>query len=230
MAELLVKASVCLQHGVVFPKSQRTIFWYTHPASRPARIHAGINLWFVHTQFSTLTHLQQCLQCNGVDGCNNGNPQVGTPAQNGPGVANTDFVLYISANQTACPPLPPDPNQPTTVAFAGHCQLESTIDRPVAGNVNFCPEGIGRDRNGLQYISSVTKHEILHAIGFSSSLFPYWHDSNGQPRTERVGLQPPSTAVPNTTRQLMYPGWMTRNGEITHTVTAIVTPAVVVRK
>ncbi len=227
MAELLVKASVWLQQGVAFPKSQRSILWYTHPAARAACMHEFF-LRFIHTQFSTLTHLQQCLQCNSVDRCPN--PQVGTPAQSGAGVANTDFVLYISANQTACPPLPPNPNQPTTVAFAGHCQLESTIDRPVAGNVNFCPEGIGRDRNGLQYISSVTKHEVLHAIGFSSSLFPYWHDSNGQPRTYRDGLQPPSTAEPNTTRELMYPGWMTRNGEITHTVTAIVTPAVVVRK
>ena len=175
-----------------------------------------------------ITHSQQCLQCNGDNSCRN--RQVGTPSQNGAGVANSDFVLYISANQTACPPLPPDPNQPTTVAFAGHCQLEGTIDRPVAGNVNFCPEGIARNRNGLQYISSVTKHEILHALGFSSSLFPFWHDSNGQPRTERNGLQPPTSAGDSTIRQLTYPDWRTRTGDITHTVTALVTPAVVVRK
>ena len=102
------------------------------------------------------------------------------------------------------------------------------MDRPVAGNVNFCPEGIARNQNGLQYISSVTKHEILHAIGFSSSLFPYWHDSNGQPRTERNGLQPPTQAGLTTIRSLTYSGWRTRNGPITHTVTALVTPAVVV--
>lgn len=173
-------------------------------------------------------HSQQCLQCNGANRCLN--PQVGNPAQTGDGVPNTDFVLYISANQAACPPLPPDPNQPTTVAFASHCQLESTMDRPVAGNVNFCPEGIARNRNGLQYISSVTKHEILHAIGFSSSLFPYWHDSNGQPRTPRNGARPPTAAGTSTITNLAYPGWTTRNGPITHTVTALVTPAVVVRK
>ena len=222
MAELLVKTSVCLQQGVVFLKCQWSIFWY-HTDTSPVEC-----MNRSHTIPHNHTHLQQCLQCNGANLCPN--PQVGTPAQNGPGVSNTDFVLYISANQTACPSLPPDPNQPTTVAFAGHCQLESTIDRPIAGNVNFCPEGIGRNRNGIQYISSVTKHEILHALGFSSSLFPYWHDSNGQPRTPRSGVQPPMTAGESTIRQLSYPGWMTRNGGITHTVTALVTPAVVVRK
>ena len=141
---------------------------------------------------------------------------------------NTDFVLYISANQTACPVIPADPNQPTTVAFASHCQLESTMERPVAGNVNFCPEGIARNRNGIQYISSVAKHEVLHAIGFSSSLFPFWHDSNGQPRTQREGVQTPTSAGSSTIRSLTYPGWMTRNRDIAHTVSALVTPAVVV--
>ena len=222
MAELLVKTSVCLQQGVVFLKCQWSIFWY-HTDTSPVEC-----MNRSHTIPHNHTHLQQCLQCNGANPCPN--PEVGTPAQSGPGVPNTDFVLYISANQTACPPLPPHPNQPTTVAFAGHCQLEGTIDRPIAGNVNFCPEGIDRNRNGIQYISSVTKHEILHALGFSSSLFPYWHDSNGQPRTPRNGVQPPRTAGQSTIRQLFYPGWMIRNGEITHTVTALVTPAVVVRK
>ena len=170
--------------------------------------------------------MQQCMQCNNDNPCPN--PEVGTPSQNGPGVPNTDFVLYISANQQACPALPPDPNQPTTVAFATHCELESTIERPVAGNVNFCPEGIARNRNGLQYISSVTKHEILHAIGFSSSLFPFWHDSNGQPRTQRNGQQLPTEAGQSTIRNLTYSGWMTRTRTISHTVTALVTPAVVV--
>ena len=169
---------------------------------------------------------QQCWQCNGADGCPN--PVVGTPSQNGAGVTNTDFVLYISANQSACPPLPDNPNQPTTVAFASHCQLESTIDRPVAGSINFCPEGIGRNRDGLRYISAVTKHEILHAIGFSRSLFPYWHDSNGDPRTPRNGQQRPTVAATTTIRSLSYPGWNTRNGDITHRVMALVTPAVVV--
>lgn len=132
----------------------------------------------------------------------------------------------MSANQTACPPLPA--SGPTTVAFASHCQLEDTIDRPVAGNVNFCPEGITRNVNGLEYIAAVTKHEILHAIGFSSSLFPYWHDADGNPRTSRESNQFPTMASTDTIRPLTYPRWLTRAGLVTHSVMAIVTPAVVV--
>ena len=152
---------------------------------------------------------------------------IGTPSQNGSGVANTDFVLYISANQTTCPPVPP--TGPTTVAFATHCQLEESIDRPVAGNINFCPEGFARNVNGLQYISAVTKHEFLHALGFSSSLFPFWHDSSGNPRTRRQGNQLPTVAGTDTVRNLTYTQWQTRNGIVQHNVMALVTPAVVVR-
>ena len=141
-------------------------------------------------------------------------------------MANTDFVLYVSANQTACPPV--SATGPTTVAFASHCQLESTLDRPVAGNVNFCPEGIARNVNGLQYISDVTKHEILHAIGFSSSLFPFWHDANGNPRTPRDRTQFPTVASDETIRTLTYSQWQTNSGLVSHSVSAIVTPNVVV--
>ena len=138
-------------------------------------------------------------------------------------MVDTDFILYISANQSACPPVPP--TGPTTVAFASHCQLESSIERPVAGNVNFCPEGIARNVNGLQYISSVTKHELLHALGFSSSLFPYWHDSNGNPRTARESNQMPTAAGTSTIRRLTLQ-WATRSGVVQHNVMALVTPAV----
>lgn len=133
-------------------------------------------------------------------------------------------MLYISANQSVCPPVPP--TGPTTLAFASHCQLEDTMDRPVAGNVNFCPEGIARNVNGLQYISAVTKHELLHALGFSSSLFPFWHDSSGSPRTAREGNRVPTVAGTSTVRTLTYTRWQTRNGVVRHNVMALVTPAV----
>lgn len=155
-------------------------------------------------------------------------PTAGTPSQDGAGVSNTDFVLYISANQSACPSVPD--TGPTTVAFATHCQLEDSIDRPVAGSVNFCPEGIARNVDGLQYIAAVTKHELLHALGFSSSLFPYWHDSNGDPRTPRTGQQLPTAAAATTIQTFTHETWQTRTGRISHTVTTLVTPAVVVGK
>ena len=168
---------------------------------------------------------QQCQQCNGRESRDCQSPTIGTPNQDGPGVANADFVLYVSANQSACPPVPA--TGPTTVAFASHCQLEDSLDRPVAGGINFCPEGLAR--NGLGQISAVTKHEVLHALGFSRGLFPYWRDANGNPRTSRNEAgQPPATAGPTTVRTLTYRQWQTRNGGVRHNVMALVTPSVVV--
>ena len=87
----------------------------------------------------------------------------------------------MSAIQEECPE---STGGSTTLAFAGSCQMESTLDRPIAGYVNFCPDGIGSepDNNDL---FMVTKHEVLHAIAFSSSLFPFWRYPNGTERTGR---------------------------------------------
>ena len=54
----------------------------------------------------------------------------------GPGV-DTDFILYVSANiSRGC--------SESTLANAGACQLEPALDSPVAGQVNFCPENVGK--------------------------------------------------------------------------------------
>ena len=104
----------------------------------------------------------------------------GTPARDGEGVRNYDFVLYITAEQSACPE---SVGGAQTVAFASACQNEVTQDRPVAGTINFCPEGVqNRDPD---FAFAISKHEILHALGFSSFLFALWRDGNNQPRTPR---------------------------------------------
>ena len=68
--------------------------------------------------------------------------------------------------------------------------MENTLDRPIAGYINFCPDNLqGTTRD---FLFDVAKHELLHALALSSSLFPFWRDSNGDPRTERDDLgQPP---------------------------------------
>ena len=104
----------------------------------------------------------------------------------GVGVADSDYVLYISADQSECP----GGGDTTVLAFAGACQLESSEDRPIAGYINFCPLALeGADNS---YVSSVAKHEVFHALVFSFDLFPYWRDQNGMPRTSRdESGQPP---------------------------------------
>jgi len=102
-------------------------------------------------------------------------------------VEDADYLLYISANQTACP----DGSDTTVVAFAGACQMESTMDRPVAGYINFCPTSLEGKADHLLF--DIAKHEMLHALAFSSDLFPFWRDANGQPRTPReADGRPPS--------------------------------------
>ena len=124
--------------------------------------------------------MQRCIQCNGEQppACS-----LGDPSTDGAGVPDTDYILYISANQGQCP-------GSSVVAFAGACQMESTLDRPIAGYINFCPNTLGEVTT--DYLYSIAKHEILHALAFSSSLFPFWRDSNGDPRTDRDanGLPP----------------------------------------
>ena len=132
----------------------------------------------------TLTlHPQRCVQCNGGGSGN----CVMDGTTDGPGVSNADFILYVSARDSECPS---SNGGPTTLAFAGACQMESNLDRPIAGSINFCPAGFTDTSN--EFILSVTKHEVFHALAFARSLFPFWRDDQGSPRTQRDanGLPP----------------------------------------
>ncbi len=99
----------------------------------------------------------------------------------GIGVSGADVVLYISAIDTKCP----DANNggAQTVAFARACEMEASLDRPIAGNINFCPLGV--TGNAADFILELAKHETAHALAFASSLFAFWRDDNGNPRTPR---------------------------------------------
>lgn len=116
---------------------------------------------------------------------------VGSPAEDGAGVADYDFVLYITAEDTNCQ----SEGAAQTVAFATSCQNEMRQDRPVAGAINFCPEGV-RNRDP-DFAFAVSKHEIMHAMGFSNFLFALWRDSaTNEPRTPRL----PSSGLPARTQ------------------------------
>lgn len=138
--------------------------------------------------------LQQCIQCKSdpisvrVEEC-----IPGTPAKDGTGVTGYDFILYVSASQSECPD---DSGSMQTVAFATSCQTEMAQDRPIAGSINFCPDVLrGQDPD---LVFAVTKHEVLHALGFSRTLFPFWRDpANNYPRTPRDSFGLPTTITPD---------------------------------
>lgn len=97
----------------------------------------------------------------------------------GPGISNADFVFYVSALQSErC-------HKGLTVAYAAHCQQEAALDRPIAGHANLCPDSISTKPQELQTLLSTVKHEILHALGFSVSLYAFFRNDDGTPRTPR---------------------------------------------
>merc|ERR1719410_1380794 len=97
----------------------------------------------------------------------------------GSGIVNADFVFYISATETErC-------QKGMTVAYAAHCQQEAALDRPIAGHANLCPSSISTKPQELEILLSTVKHEMLHALGFSVSLFAFYRDEDGDPLTPR---------------------------------------------
>ena len=61
-------------------------------------------------------------------------------------------------------------NEAATVAYAAHCQQEKSLDRPIAGHTNICPESIVDGEKEIAMLTSTIKHELLHALGFSLRL------------------------------------------------------------
>ncbi|XP_011409337.2 PREDICTED: leishmanolysin-like peptidase [Amphimedon queenslandica] len=111
--------------------------------------------------------------------------------------------------------------------------MEDEYDRPIAGYINFCSGGITSASSDL-FIFTVAKHEVLHALGFSNGLFPWFRDENGNPRTPRNsnGFPPSASgggymASNNTVRVVTYDDWWTKDGVVSKTVTLLVTPKVV---
>lgn len=119
---------------------------------------------------------QKCRVCNELGhNCRPMNESI-----TGKGVLGADFVLYISAlNTDRC-------KKDSTVAYAAHCQLEATLDRPIAGHANLCPGSISLKEQETKTLISTVKHEILHALGFSVSLYAFFRDNDGQPLTARA--------------------------------------------
>lgn len=171
------------------------------------------------------THLDVCRTCNSTgQDC-----KEAADSNRGAGIKNADFIFYVSARQTdRC-------LKGLTVAYAAHCQQEAALDRPIAGHANLCPSSISTKPQELQTLLSTVKHEILHALGFSVSLYAFFRDELGNPRTPRK----PDTGKPflderlmihkwsNTTIQtIVRPEWAVRGGFVKKSIDMMVTPRV----
>lgn len=105
--------------------------------------------------------------------------------------------------------------------------------RPIAGHANLCPDSISTKPQDLETFLSTVKHEILHALGFSVSLYAYFRDKDGKPLTPRNFNGKPilnnssqfwgDNVIAKVTRQ----NWKIRNGSFKREMHMIVTPRVV---
>ncbi|XP_036197871.1 leishmanolysin-like peptidase 2 [Myotis myotis] len=102
-----------------------------------------------------------------------GPPQLIQP--DGPGVQNTDFLLYVRVAHTSkCH------REPSIIAYAACCQLDSE-DRPLAGTIVYCAQHLTSPSLNHSDIVMATLHELLHALGFSGQLFKKWRDCPSGP-------------------------------------------------
>uniref|UniRef100_A0A915EUZ7 Leishmanolysin-like peptidase n=1 Tax=Echinococcus canadensis TaxID=519352 RepID=A0A915EUZ7_9CEST len=88
------------------------------------------------------------------------------------------FLLYLAAKRTKkC-------TKAGILGYSSHCQREMNTDRPIAGFINFCLSHSDhlRDLSQLDYF---VRHEVLHILGFSPSLYAFFRDVNGAPLTPR---------------------------------------------
>ncbi|XP_077993930.1 leishmanolysin-like peptidase [Glandiceps talaboti] len=170
-------------------------------------------------------HLQACRVCS----YSNNQRDCSARTGEGPGIDGYDFILYVTARQTdQC-------GWDDTVGFATWCQLETALDRPVAGFANLCPDSLSTEKAHFNNILGSLKHEILHALGFSASLYAFYRDKDGNPLTERLANGKP---VRNDTidmyqwsdrvvRTVKRRNWKVRNGVLDHDVQMLVTERVV---
>ena len=96
------------------------------------------------------------------------NSKIGTRLPYGVGIDNSDYVLYLSHDDSYC--------NSNTFAWATPC-VQDQYGRPIAGTINFCSYALatGAWKQGVL----ATLHEITHALAMSPTLFDDFIDENG---------------------------------------------------
>lgn len=120
---------------------------------------------------------------------------------------DADLVVIVSADENGpC-------ETPSTLAYAFVCKLDTSLNRPVVGSMNFCLNNdvagsttaqlpVIFDVDIVEYYGPWTQatyrgehlraglletavHELAHVLGQTSFLFSFFQDENGEPRTRR---------------------------------------------
>mmetsp|Transcript_56892 Transcript_56892/g.130894 ORF Transcript_56892/g.130894 Transcript_56892/m.130894 type:complete len:796 (-) Transcript_56892:190-2577(-) len=122
--------------------------------------------------------------------CVSGPPPCSFSGGSGAGVSG-NFVLYVTADESSC-----DEN---SLGSATSCRRDLGTDRPIAAAMNFCPTRVISRATGWRQDVAVVVHEMIHALGFSVTHFPYWR-RDGLPRTSRNAVGEPVGVSSDTIR------------------------------
>ncbi|TRY57487.1 hypothetical protein DNTS_014233, partial [Danionella cerebrum] len=109
-----------------------------------------------------------------LDGCSvYPNPEHPIPIvlrPQGPGLPDTDFLLYVLTHSTdKCKA------ESSVVAYAAYCQTDSD-GRPLAGTMVVCRDALRMERYTHEHFVLTVIHELFHVLGFSKELFSQWKD------------------------------------------------------
>ncbi|KAK6019524.1 hypothetical protein OSTOST_14839, partial [Ostertagia ostertagi] len=128
-------------------------------------------------------------------------------------IDNADFVMFVSVLEDMC--------DKETAAYAVHCAIDPSTKRPIAGQVNICPNTFNTTAfNEHSRMEVAVKHELTHAFVFSPMLFRDFPGA-GQYRREKNLY-----VIPNVVDRITRSDWETSSGAMKHDVYMMVTPKV----
>ncbi|KAK6024892.1 hypothetical protein OSTOST_09222, partial [Ostertagia ostertagi] len=128
-------------------------------------------------------------------------------------LTNADFILFVSVLGQRC--------GKNTLAYAVHCAIDPATKRPIAGQVNICPDALDNMKsNEVHQWEATIKHELIHAFVFSTALFKEFPGA-GAPDSGR-----PLFTIPNVVQRFTRLDWESSDGPMKHDVFMIVTPKV----
>ena len=107
----------------------------------------------------------------------------------------------------------------STLGYASPCKYDQ-FDRPILGHINYCPLAMATASSNIAVAAG--KHELAHALGFTSGTFAYFRDPTTSPLAPRTTRDaagtPPSSAkvcADGNTRTVVTPNINTLMGPMT---------------